>query len=131
MASDLTGGCACGAIRYQVTGSPRFSIICQCRQCQHISGSGHAAQFAVAKAETTINGEIKFYRQLADTGNTVGSGFCNNCGSPVAKQTTKLAKLWFFHAATLDDPARYVPETVVFESSSQPWDHVDPSLPRN
>ena len=127
MEAAIEGGCACGAIRYAVTGETQFSIICQCRQCQHISGSGHAAQFAVAKADTRIAGAMKFFDQVADTGNTVSSGFC---GSPVAKQTTKLPELWFFHAATLNDPSSYVPEMVVFEASAQPWDRVDSALPR-
>lgn len=130
MNHKIIGGCACGAIRYESDESPKFSMICQCRQCQHISGSGHAAQFAVAEESTQIQGEVTYYDQASDSGNTVSSGFCGRCGSPILKKTTGGPGLLFFHAGTLEDPSIYKPEMVVYESSKQPWDHVDPSIPR-
>ena len=130
MTTTLSGGCICGAVRYECVAEPEFSIICQCRQCQRISGSGHAASFAVSAKATTIEGQISFYPLTADSGNTVSNGFCANCGAPLLKKTTKLPELLFFHAGTLDDPALFRPQMVVFEESKQPWDHVDPALPR-
>ncbi len=130
MVSILSGGCACGAIRYEVRKEPEFSIICQCRQCQRISGSGYAAQFAVSTEATTLQGDVKFHMLTADDGNTVSSGFCPNCGSPILKKTSGYPQYLFFHAATLDDPSVYKPQMVVYSESKQPWDHVDPSLPR-
>lgn len=130
MITNRTGGCACSTIRYEIHGEPEFSIICQCRQCQRISGSGHAAQFAVTVRDTRITGELSFYEFTADSGHTVNSGFCPTCGSPVLKKTTKVPELLFFHAATLDDPKIFKPEMVVYQSSGQPWDRIDPDLPR-
>ena len=40
-----TGGCLCGAIRYETRSSPRFTALCHCRMCQQWSGSamlGHS-----------------------------------------------------------------------------------------
>lgn len=130
MESVLSGGCACGAIRYEIKTAPEFSMICQCRQCQRISGSGHAAQFAVDAKSTTIQGDVKFYKVTSDDGNTVSSGFCGNCGSPVLKRSSGYPQYITFHAATLDDPSSYEPQMVVYSQFKQPWDHVDPSLPR-
>ena len=56
MKQSLTGGCACGAIRYECKEAPEFCVICQCRQCQRISGSGHSAQFAVNAETATVQG---------------------------------------------------------------------------
>ncbi|MGI9311830.1 MAG: GFA family protein [bacterium] len=128
--NDIRGGCICGAIRYRCDAAPEFSILCQCRQCQRITGAGHAASFAVAAAATTISGRLRFHAQTADSGNTVRSGFCADCGAPVMKTTTKLPRTLFFHAATLDDPSRFKPQMVVYADAKQPWDHVDPKLPR-
>lgn len=129
MSEKISGRCTCGAIKYS-TAAPQFSLICQCRQCQRISGSGHAAQFAVLQADTTIEGTVTFYDQHADSGDTVSSGFCAKCGNPILKKTTKLPELFFFHAATMDDPALFKPQMVVYEDSKQPWDYIDPSIPR-
>lgn len=130
MKAGLTGGCACGAIRYECKASPEFTLICQCRQCQRISGSGHAAQFVATAASTAVHGEVKYYQQTSDAGNTVSSGFCADCGSPVLKTSSAYPQYLVFHAATLDDPGAYQPQMVVYSQFKQPWDHVDPSLPR-
>lgn len=75
MSEKISGRCACGAIKYTTTSKPEFTLICQCRQCQRISGSGHTAQFAVPIKETALEGEVCFYEQIADSGDTVSSGF--------------------------------------------------------
>lgn len=130
MESVLTGGCACGAIRYETSASPEFSMICQCRQCQRITGTGHAVQFAVPAESVTIQGNVKYFELTADDGNTVSSGFCENCGSPILKKSSGFPQYQMFHAATLDDPASFEPQMVVYSQFKQPWDQVDPSLPR-
>lgn len=128
MEPTINGGCACGAIRYAVSRAPAFSLICQCRQCQRISGAGHSAQFAVPVESVTVQGEIKFFGLTADDGNSVASGFCANCGSPILKKTSGSPQYLFIHAATMDDPGLFQPQMVVWSGSRQPWDYVDPKL---
>jgi hypothetical protein len=125
-----TGGCQCGAVRYRAEPDPGFSIICCCRQCQRITGAGHAAQFALPAAAVRISGALTRFKLVADSGNMVESAFCGTCGSPVLKTSSGFPDLIFFHAATLDDPAVYRPSAVVWHASQQPWDHFDPSLAR-
>ena len=43
MSEAYTGGCACGAIRYEISGEPMVSNDCQCRDCQRRSGTGHGS----------------------------------------------------------------------------------------
>ena len=130
MSERIAGRCACGAISYTNTAKPEFTLICHCRQCQRISGSGHAAQFAVTAANTVIEGDVRYYDQTADSGNTVSSGFCATCGNSMLKKTSKRPELLFFHAATLDDPAAFEPQVVVFEDVKPLWDYVNPALKR-
>ena len=40
MEQSFTGGCACGAVGYQILGEPVFMNHCQCRDCQRTSGTG-------------------------------------------------------------------------------------------
>lgn len=80
--------------------------------------------------ETVIEGDVRFYEQTADSGNMVASGLCANCGSPMVKRTAKRPDLYFFHAGTLDDPATFKPQVVVYSDSGQLWDHIDPEIPR-
>jgi hypothetical protein len=122
------GGCACGAIRYEVRAESKFSFHCQCRQCQRITGSGHASQFMLPKDVASLRGELTYYEQRADNGNSVSSGFCPTCGSPILKKSSGYPEMLFFHAASLDDPRLFKPQKIVWSASKQPWDYVDPNL---
>ena len=42
MSTPFSGGCACGAIRYERTAEPAISLNCHCRDCQRASGSAFA-----------------------------------------------------------------------------------------
>ena len=44
----LTGGCSCGAIRYEVTSFPLLLYTCNCTDCQSASGSAFALNMPVA-----------------------------------------------------------------------------------
>lgn len=118
----LTGGCACGALRYTLTDQPGFSFHCQCRACQHASGGGHASLFVIPAAAVKVTGEIKYYTQSADDGAQVSRGFCPHCGSPVLGNTSGHPDKLLIAAASLDDPSQFKPETVLFRESAQPWD---------
>lgn len=125
----LTGGCACGAVRYRITAEPGFSFHCQCRQCQRATGTGHASLFVMPKDSVSVEGDVKFYAQTADDGATVSRGFCPRCGSPVLGKTSGSPDVLLIAAASLDAPALFKPQKVVFSASGQPWDYVDPALP--
>jgi hypothetical protein len=43
MSEAYTGGCACGAIRYEIPAEPVVTNDCQCRDCQRESGTGHGS----------------------------------------------------------------------------------------
>ncbi len=124
----LTGGCACGAVRYDVPKQWEFSFHCHCRKCQHLTGTGHAPAFAVKKAETTLLGPLKYFEQSADSGARTRSGFCETCGSPIVSMSGAYPDRFYFLAATLDDPSAFNAQFVVFGAQAQPWDPVDPSL---
>jgi hypothetical protein len=80
-----------------------------------------------AKA-VTIVGALRFYETTADSGNKVSSGFCAICGSPILKKSSGYPEMVFVHAATLDDPSGFSPQSAVWGASRQPWDYLDPAL---
>lgn len=129
MSEPVSGGCACGAVRYHSQSAPLFSIQCCCRQCQHITGGGHSSQFALPADGLALSGELALYRLAADSGNRVTSEFCPQCGSPVLKRSAGYPQFVFFHAATLDDPMRFSPQRVVWSKARLDWDLIDPALP--
>ena len=37
----FTGGCICGAVRYECTAEPVMTFKCHCRDCQHVTGGAY------------------------------------------------------------------------------------------
>jgi hypothetical protein len=126
----ITGGCACGIVRYETSSKPLMSLFCQCRDCQHDSGTGHSCHVMLPKASFRLSGEAKEYHSVADSGNAVFRGFCSECGSSVLYGSAAFPNAIFVTAGSLDDPAWFRPTMVVYTSSAQPWDHIEASLRR-
>ena len=131
MPTLFSGGCACGAIRYECSAEPVFSANCHCRDCQRASGSAFASALLVPKtAFSLVQGIPKYHRVTADNGNTIERGFCPACGSPLFVNMFAYPILVGIQAASLDDPSWHQPAMDCWTASAQPWDHMNPTLPK-
>lgn len=131
MSDAYTGGCACGAVRYEIADEPMFMNDCQCRDCQLRSGTGHGSYLTFPnKDRVKLSGEAKRWDIVADSGNVKSHAFCAECGSPVSLTFAAMPDLFTIHAASLDDPGRYRPQAVTYTVRGHAWDHLDPALPK-
>ncbi|MBO9621546.1 MAG: GFA family protein [Sphingomonas sp.] len=130
MSEPYTGGCKCGAIRYEVSGEPAAMLYCQCRQCQRDSGTGHGAHLTFVGANVKLTGEAATWTVTGDLGTRKSRGFCSACGAPVYLFFPDNADVFVASATSLDDPIRFKPQFVTWTDAGQPWDHLDPALPR-
>jgi len=129
-AAPYTGGCACGDIRYSVTAEPLAMNDCQCRQCQQASGTGHSSYLLFPRSAATLEGAASVWTNVGEGGTRKANAFCPSCGSPVFLTFPDMPDIFVVRAGSLDDPSRYRPEMVLWTASAQPWDHMDPALPR-
>ena len=84
MSDAYTGGCACGAVRYEISGEPFFMNHGQCRDCQRRSGTGHGSYLTFPdKQRVKLEGKAARCDVVADSGNVKTHSFCPTCGSPV------------------------------------------------
>lgn len=131
MKLPITGGCACGAIRYSCSAKPLFSWNCHCRDCQRASGSAYCPVMYVPKTALTITGStIKYARLHAESGRVVERGLCTECGSNLfilAELVPDLQGLW---AGSLDDPNQFRAQINVWARSAPTWSQLDPTLAR-
>ena len=56
--------------------------------------------------------------------------FCPDCGSPLYVQVSTRPDLVGIRVASFDDPSWFRPEADIFVKSAQPWDYMDPDLPK-
>jgi hypothetical protein len=101
-----TGGCLCGAVRYEATVSESENWYCHCGMCQKATGSVVSTSAIIKKTELRIlKGAAKFYQSSG----SIERGFCANCGSPMFFRPIK--EDWIsILSGTLDDPEVAPPE---------------------
>lgn len=125
-----SGGCLCGAVRYESSGEPQFSLQCHCRDCQRASGAPHVAAVRMSStAFRIVHGTPKRYVARADSGNDVTRVFCGDCGTPLYVQVSTRPDIVGVRVCTFDDPDWFRPEANIFMKSAQPWDHRDAAVP--
>jgi hypothetical protein len=129
MSQGFSGGCLCGAVRYQSAVGPQVVGHCHCVDCRKSSGTGHCTHVVIPEDAFTVSGEVKFYDRPADSGNIVSRGFCPTFGSAVYSTNSGMPDMVFPRASSLDDPEIAKPQMVVYASRAPSWDHVDPELP--
>lgn len=131
MSIVLSGGCACGAIRYECETRPAVMLNCHCRDCQRSSGSAFAPLVVVvADHFCLMRGQPKYFVSIADSGNTVRRGFCPECGSPLFMASAALPGYIAIKAGSLDDPALFRPAADLWTHSAQHWDMMNLALPK-
>jgi len=132
MPTVFSGGCACGAIRYECTAEPLLVWKCHCRNCQRAIGSAFCPSVLFpASAFTFTKGEPTYYVVKGESGRTANRGFCPACGSPVGGKAEAFPDLRAVYAASLDDPSGLEPLAETWTSSAQPWDYLNPALPKS
>ena len=125
-----SGGCLCGAVRYECAGEPQFALQCHCRDCQLQSGAPHVAAVRMPSAEFRIvHGSPRRYIAKADSGNDITRVFCGECGTPLYVQVSSRPDIVGVRVCTFDDASWFRPEANIFVKSAQPWDHRDPAVP--
>lgn len=125
--SRFTGGCACGALRYESSGPPIAMVNCHCRDCQRAGGSGYSPTIVVRRASFGVtHGVPTYYQCTSQSGNTARRAFCGLCGSPLFASSSARPDFVGIRAGSLDDPSWFRPTSEVWTQSAQPWDLLQP-----
>ncbi len=79
--ASITGGCLCGAVRFELTEPPMSASYCHCTRCQRRTGTGSSAQARIdGRTLRLLQGE-----ELVKAWRPPGGGFeklfCQECGS--------------------------------------------------
>lgn len=118
----ITGGCQCGAIRYEIASFPLLLYTCNCTDCQRQSGSAFALNMPVRFRDfRVLQGEPNAWRHTSPGGTPVISRFCGNCGTRLYGERDGRPETVNLRAGTLDDTSWLVPAAHFFTRSAQSW----------
>jgi len=125
--SVITGGCACGGVRYEVRGPLRDIIACHCEQCRRTSGHFVAATacrrgvFSLPKSTT-----LKWF--IAVPG--YRRGFCSECGSSLFYEEIGGERV-SIAAGTLDEPQGLKIAAHIFVAEAGDYYSIEPGVPQS
>ena len=103
--SPLTGGCQCGAVRYEITATPEALYVCHCRECRKQSASAFGMSLIVTRTGFRLTaGEPKSWSRPTDSGRVLDCKFCPDCGSRVWHETAGGSETMSVKGGTLDQP---------------------------
>ena len=126
----LTGGCYCGALRYEAEGEPVMKGECHCRECQYITG-GQANDF-MAMPEPGFRytqGTFKGFRR-ADLDHAVTREFCPECGTHILTRSPALPGAVILKVGSLDDTSVFGGPQVVMQTADAPgFHHIPEGVP--
>ena len=124
------GGCACGAVRYQVQGEPEIAQICHCRYCQRRTGTAFGAvAYFDERNVTFLRGELRAYEHHSDeTGRWLRMQFCPTCGTTVTHAVEIRPGLRAIAVGTLDDPEWPTIQRHIWVRSKRSWVSIPPGL---
>ena len=121
-----TGGCLCGAVRFEADVTATENWYCHCRMCQRSTGSVVSSSAIVPKSKLRMTkGTPKFYRSSKH----VERGFCPDCGSSMFFRPVRENWLSIF-TGTLDDPELAPPQGHYGVESWVSWLHIEDDLKR-
>ena len=123
----MTGGCHCGAIRYELAGDPHDHTLCHCTDCRRHAGAPMVgwAMYPVA-ALTITRGEAKVYKS-SESGRR---HFCAACGTGLfyVNEAT-LPGMIDVQSSTFDDPDQMPPQIHIQTAERLSWMAEAHSLP--
>jgi len=123
MAKKYTGGCACGACRFELNTDPSFVADCYCKDCQHASGGAMATFLGVPQDDfTLLSGNPTAWHYTADSGQGLNRNFCPTCGSRLfTSDLGSFPATVFVMLGALDHPEMVRPMLEMFTKRRQPW----------
>lgn len=123
MSETRSGGCLCGAVRYEVAWPPSALVVCHCTDCQKQAGSAFSLVGVSARGALNVTGDLATFSHPGSSGQTVNRQFCGRCGSPVLTDTAQARDqgIIFFKAGTLDETADLAPSLHYWTRSAQAW----------
>lgn len=121
----LTGGCLCGAVRYEARPDKREGYYCHCRMCQLAFGNTRAAFINLLKEQVRWSSAAPNWYASSKIARR---GFCGHCGTPLTFEFLDSPRM-DLSIGSLDEPALVKPVLhYSIESRIESW-HAADGLP--
>jgi hypothetical protein len=101
----MTGGCACGRVRYAATVHDDKAYLCHCRMCQRATGSVSIAFKHVKEDEIAWQHQPDWF----ESSPIARRPYCRECGTSLGFAFADSSGTMDITVASFDDPSRFKP----------------------
>jgi hypothetical protein len=128
----INGRCHCGYVTFEAEADPETTTICNCTDCQTMSGAPLRAVIITRPGTfVLLSGKPTEYRKTADSGNFRLQGFCPQCGTALyATSIDDEPKAYNVRLGALRQRNELVPRRQIFVRSQQAWVNDLNSIPK-
>jgi hypothetical protein len=124
----FTGGCLCGALRYEIDGEPLYSGHCYCTDCQKASGSGFIPFMGVSSDAVRFSGPYRSFISKAANGGDATRNSCPTCNSLVFGGVVGVSDSFTIYVGSLDDKSLFHPQVAIFARNRPEWAVLPPGV---
>jgi hypothetical protein len=118
----VSGGCACGAVRYRLLEDAVELHACHCTDCQTATGSAFVMSMMVKRGSVEVErGEPKRFEFDGPDGRHHIDQRCPRCAARLWSESRSIPDLLILRPGTLDDTSWCEPVSHIWTRSAQPW----------
>jgi putative intracellular protease/amidase len=129
VAAHHRGSCLCGAIQYELGAELGAFGYCHCQSCRKASGSAHAANAPIDRANFRIVYGAELVRQIESTPGKFRA-FCARCGSPLYAYLSSQPDVVRIRLGSLDTSFVERARAHTFTADAAPWHRIADDVPR-
>jgi hypothetical protein len=119
----IDGSCHCGYVTFEAEADPETTTICNCTDCQTMSGAPLRAVITTRPGTfLLISGKPTEYRKTSDNGVVRPQAFCPQCGTAIYSTTVgDDPKAYNVRLGVLRQRYELIPRRQIFARSQQAW----------
>jgi hypothetical protein len=122
------GNCACGAVKYQITGELSNATHCHCNHCRQTSGAPFITWIEVKSSDfQLLQGEPGSF----ESRQKVARQFCKQCGTQLTYQNAEQLDYIYVTVGSLSDPNMIIPDKHIWCDRMLDWLELNDGLPRS
>ena len=127
MTETLTGGCFCGAVRFELDLPSRFCTHCHCENCRRAHGAAFVTWVTFPVDSFSVTKGALIERQSSPG---VTRGHCAECGTTMTYTNDRWPDDIDVTATCLDHPGTIKPDSHIWIEDKQPWIEIGDGLPQ-
>jgi hypothetical protein len=124
---SVTGGCLCGAVRFEVLLPSKWCAHCHCSMCRRAHGAGFVTWVGFESDHfLLLTGEDHLTWYLSSPG--ARRGFCKTCGSSMLFESKRWIRETHVALGCIDGPIDRKPQANSFFDTHVDWAPIDDAL---